>query len=75
MLNFLHTFVINGVNSVNYVGVEVLTVVTMKNTVSLDITPGNLIEVYRRLGATYCLCLQSLRMSGTSKQHLAQLEK
>jgi hypothetical protein len=47
---------------------EILTAVTMKNTVFWDATPCNLIEVYRRFVGTYCLHLQGRGISRARKQ-------
>jgi hypothetical protein len=44
--------------SLTFVGSEILTASTTKNTVFWDVTPCSLVEIYRRFGETYFLRLQ-----------------
>jgi hypothetical protein len=53
------------------VGFEVLTAVVMKSTIFWDLLLCSPLSVNRRFGGTYCLHLQSLRVSQTRKQHEA----
>jgi hypothetical protein len=53
----------------DYVGFEVLTAVTMKNSIFWDITPHSPVKVDRRFGGTYCLRLQGRRVSEARNQH------
>jgi hypothetical protein len=46
-----------------FVWFEVLMAVTKKSTICYDMTPCNLVEVCRHFGATYCIHLQSWRIS------------
>jgi hypothetical protein len=50
----------------HFVGSEVLTAVTKKNTLILDVTPCSLIDIYRRFGRTYSLSLQGWRINHTA---------
>jgi hypothetical protein len=45
-----------------FVGLEALTAVTMKRTVSSDMTPCSQVEVYVSFGGTYILHLQGRRV-------------
>jgi hypothetical protein len=45
-------------NLVKFVTFEILTAVAMNNTVFLDVTVANLVEIYQQFGGTCCLHLQ-----------------
>jgi hypothetical protein len=47
---------------------QILTTMTMKNTISCNVTPCNLVEIYWRFAGTYCLRIQSRRVGWESKQ-------
>jgi hypothetical protein len=53
-----------------WVGIEVLTALTMRSTVSLDVALCSLAEVYQHLGATYRFHLQGRRVRQTSNREL-----
>jgi len=46
------------IKSVKLVTLDILTAVAMNNTVFLDATVGNLVEIYQQFGGTSCLHLQ-----------------
>jgi hypothetical protein len=56
----------------NRSNIEALTVVIRKRTVARDVTPCNLVEVYRRFGRTYCLSLQSRRVNRANEYASAE---
>jgi len=47
------------VKSVKLVILDILTAVAMNNTVFLEATVGNLVEIYQQFGGTCCLNLQN----------------
>jgi hypothetical protein len=51
------------VNRTYFLGFEIITEVTMKCTVFWDMTLCSLVDIYRRFGGPYCLCLQVRRLS------------
>jgi hypothetical protein len=48
---------------------EVVTVVNMQITISLDVTPWNLVDKYQCFGETYCLHLQHIRINHPGKDN------
>jgi hypothetical protein len=55
-----------------FIGFDILTVVTLKMVIFWDVTPSSPVEVYRCFGGTYCLCLQDRRISqATSEEEVA----
>jgi hypothetical protein len=58
-------------SKVKIIGFEVITAVTMKNSVFLDITLCSPMKVNQCFGGTYCLHLQVWRISQARNQHEA----
>jgi hypothetical protein len=55
----------------NCAGLEVLTSLSTKSKVFRDVTPYSVIEDYQLLGGTYCIHLQSWRVSEAVNQSSA----
>jgi hypothetical protein len=57
--------------ALNYIKCEILTAVAME-TLSWNVMPSNLVELYQRVEINCCLCLQGKKIPGKWRQHLPQ---
>jgi hypothetical protein len=68
IIHVIHTYTIVKKFKNSNIRSEVLTAMTMKSAVFLDMTSSNQVEVHRRFGGTYRLHLQSRRVIHESNQ-------